>query len=138
MGGPGRHPSGRERHELDTGNDSEHSRLDLLTQNPSQAARASGIRNSIVSPHVKADLTTGTRQGKVDGMNEMQTQADRLLTDLEISKDLRTAVNLQTDIRATIDVIVRQLRNEGETWQGIGERLNITRQAAQQRFGHLD
>src|SRR5690606_30565999 len=39
MGGPGRHPAGRERHELDTGNDSEHSRLDLLTQDPSRLHR---------------------------------------------------------------------------------------------------
>jgi DNA-binding Lrp family transcriptional regulator len=68
----------------------------------------------------------------------MSDKAQSFLLDLEVSKDLKAAVELQQDIRFSIDVIVRQLRNEGETWREIGERLGISRQAAHERFHHVD
>src|SRR5690606_8776860 len=53
MGGPGRHPAGRERHELDTGNDSEHSRLDFLTQDPPPVCTVDANK-----PHPAADYAS--------------------------------------------------------------------------------
>ena len=57
------------------------------------------------------------------------------------ASDLR-AVALASDAldaaRRDLETAVASARARGRTWAAIGGRLDISRQAAQQRFGHLD
>lgn len=42
---------------------------------------------------------------------------------------------LAADVEATTQAAVTQLRAQGYSWTDVGRALNITRQAAQQRYG---
>jgi hypothetical protein len=41
------------------------------------------------------------------------------------------------DLEQAMDETVTQARNDGATWQDIADRLGITRQGAQQRYGNV-
>ena len=49
---------------------------------------------------------------------------------------LTLITNLGTDVEDAIRAAVIGLRNCGYSWADIGTRLGVTRQAAQQRWGH--
>jgi len=61
----------------------------------------------------------------------MSKQADRLA-------DLRTARTNQRQLELDIAADVKTLRDAGVTWELIGSELGISKQAAQQRYGHKD
>jgi hypothetical protein len=50
---------------------------------------------------------------------------------------LEDVASFATEIESAIGQAVKGLRQQGYSWADIGTRLNITRQAAQQRWGHL-
>ncbi|GAA1439518.1 hypothetical protein GCM10009617_04110 [Leifsonia poae] len=51
-------------------------------------------------------------------------------------ESVRRASALTSELDALLQVIVDDARAAGVTWQGIGEILGVSRQAAFQRFGH--
>jgi hypothetical protein len=50
---------------------------------------------------------------------------------------LEGMASFATEIESAMDQAVKGLRQQGYSWADIGTRLAITRQAAQQRWGHL-
>jgi hypothetical protein len=50
---------------------------------------------------------------------------------------LEDMADLAAEIESAMGQAVKGLRQQGYSWAEIGTRLNITRQAAQQRRGHL-
>lgn len=52
-------------------------------------------------------------------------------------ESLAELVDLADDVNRTLAVVVTRLRDEqGYSWTDVGHALGVTRQAAQQRFGH--
>ncbi|HSP36456.1 MAG TPA: hypothetical protein VLR26_01750 [Frankiaceae bacterium] len=59
--------------------------------------------------------------------------------ELEVLDWIDTAAHDLHDAERTLHAAVRRARQRQHTWQSIGDRLGITRQAAQQRFNtHQD
>ncbi len=91
---------------------------------------------------VKARLTPKRRKRSVEN-DEYAAFTRRVLRaysrriaagDIDALADLST---LATDIESATGLAVAGLRTRGYSWADIGTRLGITRQAAQQRWGHL-
>ena len=90
---------------------------------------------------VKARLTSNRRRRPVDN-DEYASFARRVLRAYarRIATGDIDALAAMTDLSEEIDTAISQavtgLRAFGYSWADIGTRLGITRQAAQQRWGH--
>lgn len=67
----------------------------------------------------------------VDGLRDAREAS----TKAEVLQKLNTAAH---NIASSIEVEVREWREQGATWADVGTALGITRQAAQQRFRESD
>ena len=59
--------------------------------------------------------------------------ADDALAQLELAVGMANALTRLAD--ELVDRYVERARRSGESWTRIGDRLGVTKQAAQQRFG---
>ena len=104
-------------------------------ESPSPAARP-GRPNT-----VKTTLTP-KRAGRVTENDEYAAFARRILRAYarRVATGDVEALTLMTDLADEIDTAISQavtgLRAFGYSWAEIGTRLGVTRQAAQQRWGH--
>jgi hypothetical protein len=51
---------------------------------------------------------------------------------------LQAHTRLEHSLRVVLDASVILARQQGRSWSEIGEALGMTKQGAQQRFGHLE
>jgi hypothetical protein len=102
---------------------------------PSQQGRPSG-------PDTVKTTLTPKRAGRVRENDEYAAFARRVLRAYarRVADGDIEALTLMTDLAAEIDDAISQavtgLRAFGYSWAEIGTRLGVTRQAAQQRWGH--
>jgi hypothetical protein len=102
---------------------------------PSPAARPAG-------PGTVKDSLTSNRAGRVVENDEYAAFARRVLRAYarRVATGDVEALTLMLGLSAEIDTAISQavtgLREFGYSWAEIGSRLGITRQAAQQRWGH--
>lgn len=76
-----------------------------------------------------------------DALRALQTHTDALLASriLTATNDwaapIGHAVSMQTAAEGVVRAVVQQARQNGATWQAIGDALGVSRQAAFQRYG---
>jgi hypothetical protein len=109
----------------------------------SQLATTSPEAHSIGADTVKAGLTPKRPRRQIEN-DEYATFVRRILHaygrrvgdgDVEA---LGLMLGLAEEINSAVAEAVKGLRGHGYSWAEIGSRLGITRQAAQQRWGHSD
>jgi hypothetical protein len=102
---------------------------------PSPQSQTAG-QNTVKNP------LTPKRPGRVRENDEYAAFARRVLRAYarRIADGDVEALTLMTDLAEEIDTAINQavtgLRAFGYSWSEIGSRLGVTRQAAQQRWGH--
>ncbi|WP_430592183.1 DUF3887 domain-containing protein [Humidisolicoccus flavus] len=76
-----------------------------------------------------------------DAIRALQTRTQELLavqvlhSDDQWSSAIERAMEIQASADDVVHTVVQQARNDGATWQVIGDALGVSRQAAFQRFG---
>jgi hypothetical protein len=102
------------------------------TSHPASPASQNTVKNPL----------TANRAGRAVENNEYAAFARRILRAYarRVADGDVEALSLMLDLSAEIDTAIGQavtgLRAFGYSWAEIGSRLGITRQAAQQRWGH--
>lgn len=71
-----------------------------------------------------------------DGMIEDAQEARECFTQAEHVNTLESLYTVTRWADGAIRTAVHEARSEGQTWQTIAEALNVTKQAAQQKYGH--
>jgi len=112
-----------------------------MTANPGQPSPDQTLPGSIENT-VNGDLTPKLRRPVTENI-EYAAFARRIL--LACGRRIATGdieslvhlISLSDDIDNAIQQAVNGLRTAGYSWTEIGARLGVTRQAAQQRWGHI-
>lgn len=79
-----------------------------------------------------------TQRPEVPDKKTLERWVRRAAIDADGIQRLQSHTRLEHALRAVVDAGVILAREQGRSWSEIGEALGVSKQAAQQRFGHLD